>query len=269
MSSRLMAMHVGQQSDGYAMPFDKLGLIVWHDLFTPDEDASRRFYERVAGWTYVTEHATNFAWGGGVRDFVLALSGSEAGAGFIGRSSEPFIGWMPYFEVRDVDATAEVASRNGGSVLRSPFEVPGVGRNCILRDPLGAHFGISLSKHTFSLPTKQFGIERYLLGEGTFPTEFYNRIFDWEMTFTSDGVAGSLRSTRIDDAIVFGISDMPSQDEQSAWLPSIRVACLKEAMAEVEAGDGAVLNSLPQQFARRAATLINDQHGTRAYLVEE
>ena len=64
---------------------DKTGRVVWHDLFTDNAGLSRSFYEGVAGWRYLTEHATDFAWGGGEKDFILALSGDVAGAGFVER----------------------------------------------------------------------------------------------------------------------------------------------------------------------------------------
>ncbi|MGI9503793.1 MAG: VOC family protein, partial [Geminicoccaceae bacterium] len=137
------------------------GRIVWHDLFTADKHVSKSFYERVAGWHYVTEHAKNFVWGGGEKDFVLALCGDEAGAGMIDQSSAPFDGWIPYVEVQDVDSVAALATESGGKVIRPPFDVPGVGRNCLLLDPLGAHLGISFSRHKFPVPVRQFTAERY------------------------------------------------------------------------------------------------------------
>lgn len=100
------------------------------------------FYQQVAGWTYQIEHATDFAWGGGAKHFVLALSGDEAGAGFAETPPEQSNGWIAYVEVRDVDATAALSEKFGGNTIRQPFEVPGVGRNAPLRDPLGAVVGI-------------------------------------------------------------------------------------------------------------------------------
>jgi len=43
------------------MGTDKTSLIVWHDLFTTDRQRAISFYQSLAAWEYVTEHATDFA----------------------------------------------------------------------------------------------------------------------------------------------------------------------------------------------------------------
>lgn len=153
---------------------DKIGRIIWHDLFTSDLKRAMDFYNTVAGWTYTVEHATDFAWGGGEKDFVLALLDDEAGAGITETPPELTDGWIAYVEVRDVDAAATLAEELGGSIIRAPFEVPGVGRNALLRDPLGAIFGISLSRHSFPAPQRQFGVEAYQGFGNPFPKDFMN-----------------------------------------------------------------------------------------------
>ena len=106
----------------------KLGRIVWHDLFTPDTEAAKEFYASIADWRFTVEHATDFAWGGGERDFILALSDDEAGAGFVGPPHGRFSGWVPYVEVADVDDAALRAKKLKGSVEKPTYEVPGVRR---------------------------------------------------------------------------------------------------------------------------------------------
>ena len=157
------------------MNTEKVGRIVWHDLFTRDISVSKKFYQDVAEWRFITEHATDFAWGGGEKDFVLALSGDEAGSGFVDSPDGPYTGRVPYVEVEDVDAAAELALDLDGVILKPPFEVPGVGHNCLLRDPLGALIGICLSRHAFPAPTKQFGLERYVTNREIF---LWNSIAD-------------------------------------------------------------------------------------------
>ena len=63
------------------MTTDKRGRMICHELITKYLKRSMDFYGHVAGWTYVTEHATDCAWGGGEKGFVLALRDNEAGAG--------------------------------------------------------------------------------------------------------------------------------------------------------------------------------------------
>lgn len=156
------------------MTIDKTGRFIWHDLFTKDLKRSMAFYKQVARWNYEIEHATDFAWGGGEKDFVLALLDEEAGAGFAETPPALPDGWIAYVEVPDVDETTILAEKLGGLIVREPFEVPGVGRNALLRDPSGALFGVSLSRHSFPAPTTQFGIEMYLGGAEAYPGAFMN-----------------------------------------------------------------------------------------------
>ena len=175
------------------MATDKIGQIVWHDLFTADRPRSMAFYESLADWQYAIEHATDFAWGGGQKDFVLALGGGEAGAGFAETPPGFENGWIAYVEVGDVDAAATLAETLGGIVLRPPFEVPGVGRNALIGDPLGAVIGLSLSRHGFPAPRRQFGQELYLTDGAPFPETFYAKLFDWHVKPSiGDGLAAAI-----------------------------------------------------------------------------
>ena len=49
--------------------------------------------------------------------------------------------WVPYFAVANTDATAAVATKNGGQVL-GPIEASPFGRFAALKDPGGANFKI-------------------------------------------------------------------------------------------------------------------------------
>jgi predicted enzyme related to lactoylglutathione lyase len=50
-------------------------------------------------------------------------------------------GWMPYIAVDDVDARVKNATKAGAKVMKPAFDVPGVGRIVILKEPGGAGIG--------------------------------------------------------------------------------------------------------------------------------
>ena len=244
------------------MTVDKTGRIVWHDLFTGNRQRAMEFYQRVAGWTYQTEHATDFAWGGGEKDFVLASSGNEAGAGFVETPPRLTTGWVPYIEVRDVDAAAAHAEKLGGTIIRQPFDVPGVGRNALLSDPLGALFGISFSRHGFPAPERQFGIEVYLSGATSFPEDFYSRILEWRF------VSPRFRA-RGDDAIVgpsgkdvaVRLSRELPNGRQAAWIPNLKVLRQRIALRDAENLGATPLGDGMPQPAQLHSSLLRDPTG--------
>ena len=242
------------------MTDDKTGRIVWHDLFTADRQGSMAFYQRVASWTYQIEHATDFAWGGGEKDFVLALSGEEAGAGFVETPPELRSGWVAYVEVRDVDETATRAQQLGGTVIRQPFDVPGVGRNALLRDPLGAFVGVSLSRHSFPVPQRQFGPEVYLSDAPTVLQTFYGPLFGWTSGSTrSEADAGDTFASRSGDGVAVHISGKPPNGERALWAPSLKVRNLERALHDAEELGGKPF--VPPRPAKRLCSLLHDPEG--------
>lgn len=254
--------------DDIAMTNEKESRIVWHDLLTSDEVGCKLFYASVAGWHYITEHATDFAWGGGEQDFVLALREDEAGAGMIARCQESFRGWIPYVEVEDVDRAASLACEHGGAVIKPPFEVPGVGRNSLLLDPLGAYIGISLSRHSHPAPTRQFALEHYLTETGEFPVGFYRHLFGWN-SLSDDLTEVSPKTIAFaGEPVAVCAADRSALNASAAWLPGIRVANLAEALGKVRSGKGSVLGPHTQNINKHNSALVRDPTGVLSYLIE-
>lgn len=244
---------------------EKVGRIVWHDLFTRDVDASKTFYHGVAGWHFVTEHATDFAWGGGERDFVLALLGDEAGTGFVELPDGGLSGWIPYVEVEDVDAVAEIAEGLDAQIEKAPFDVPGVGQNCLLRDPMGALVGICVSSHGFPTPTKQFEEERYVAPSDDFPEEFYCALFGWHIQPSvvpdTSGLSIMLTGRQV------AIQTTADSGQPALWVPGVRVKQLPEALNRVLDLGGAIVDSDRGRLGEKSSALITDLNGSLTYLV--
>jgi hypothetical protein len=215
------------------MTQSKAGQIVWHDLFTSDRERSMAFYQHVANWTYEVERASDFAWGGGEKDFILALSGDEAGAGLAETPAEQENGWIAYIEVPDVDVAIKRVASLGGKVVRAPFEVPGVGRNALVRDPLGALVGISLSRHSFPVPRQQFGPEVYVSNGTDFPQAFYAELFGWQVSPAPDKNGVALLGPR-GDLVAIQHAASWSAGSNAAWVPCIKVASVSDAYRAAE-----------------------------------
>ncbi len=114
------------------------GTISWNELISNDPSVTR-FYEQVLGMTAST---TDMEQG----EYTLF----EVGGQMVGGTTAPQMEgvpnhWHVYFEVADADAAAAKVTELGGSVLVEPFDIPGVGRIAVVRDPQGSTFSIMKS----------------------------------------------------------------------------------------------------------------------------
>jgi uncharacterized protein len=113
-----------------------VGVFVWDELGTQDVEGAERFYNAVFGWT-TTDMGEEY---GGYKIF----KNGETDVGGLVKTpdaSAPSL-WEPYIAVEDVDATVAKAGDLGGSTLMEPMDVPNVGRVAVLKDPVGAVFGV-------------------------------------------------------------------------------------------------------------------------------
>ena len=109
----------------------------WNELWTPDERTALAFYEKVFGYTHDRK-----SMGTQGTYYVLKMGGVPRGG--LMRSAQPRAPamWLPYVEVEDCDASANLAQELGAKILSTASDIPGVGRFAILADPLGAALAI-------------------------------------------------------------------------------------------------------------------------------
>lgn len=108
---------------------------VWHELVTPDQQASGDFFAGLLGWSRREVDAGRFG------TYTLFHAGGRDVAGMMNPTPDsPGVGsyWHAYFAVDNVDACAAKALALGGKVVVPPHDVPGVGRICAVTDPTGA-----------------------------------------------------------------------------------------------------------------------------------
>ncbi|KQV04742.1 MULTISPECIES: VOC family protein [unclassified Kitasatospora] len=114
------------------------GALGWIELATRDVPGALAFYPELFGWS-VSPGESYTQWGLGGRDFGGVLDMGEQ----FPADLPPY--WMPYFAVADVDLSAERAVALGAEAMLPPTDVPDGPRLAVLRDPLGAVFGIYLA----------------------------------------------------------------------------------------------------------------------------
>lgn len=99
----------------------------WHGLVTPQPDKAAAFYSDVLGWK---ADATMFS----VSGAPIADYGVPSDPGAPAR-------WENYLRVEDVDAVAQRAVANGGTIAVAAQDIP-PGRFCVVQAPSGARLGL-------------------------------------------------------------------------------------------------------------------------------
>lgn len=113
------------------------GHFTWNELNTFEPDRARAFYEAALGWRFEPMPMAE----GGI--YLVAWQGETMVAGIFdmaqaGMPKEVPSHWFAYVEVDDVDARMNSVTQAGGTVVRPPWDIPGVGRMAVVKDTTGA-----------------------------------------------------------------------------------------------------------------------------------
>jgi predicted enzyme related to lactoylglutathione lyase len=114
------------------------GTFYWNELMTRDIERARRFYADTIGWSFEAMSMPDGA-------YWCAMLDGKPVAGMFPLNAPEFDGvpesWMSYLAVDDVDRRVDKAVKAGAELMRPIFDVPGVGRIAILKEPGGAGIG--------------------------------------------------------------------------------------------------------------------------------
>lgn len=116
------------------------GTFYWNELLTRDALRAKDFYSKTLGWTFDTMPM------GELGDYHIAKVGETMVGGIMAMPGGPeFEGvpdnWFSYIAVDDLTKRLALLRESGGTVLREPFDVPGVGSIAIIAIPGGASQG--------------------------------------------------------------------------------------------------------------------------------
>jgi predicted enzyme related to lactoylglutathione lyase len=115
------------------------GALLWNELNTRDPEAAKAFYSDVFGWGFEEREFETGTYN------TLKVGESTVGGmiDITGRAPDEVPPhWLVYFAVDDTDATVAKATDSGGSVALAAFDITGVGRIAILKDPFSAVFAV-------------------------------------------------------------------------------------------------------------------------------
>lgn len=114
------------------------GQFCWNELMTHDLARAKAFYSATLGWTFEPMHMDD----GGTYWIIKGPGHPKGLGGMFEMKGAHFEGmpdqWASYIAVDDIDRRVAVAVKEGGHVMKPPFDIAGVGRIACLRQPGGA-----------------------------------------------------------------------------------------------------------------------------------
>lgn len=207
------------------------GSFCWLELGTTDQNAAKKFYGTLFGWT-----SDDSPMGPGETYTTFQLDGKKAAAGYtlmkdmVEKGIPPH--WMLYIAVESADAAAKKAAELGGKVMAEPFDVFEHGRMAVIQDPTGATICVWQ-------PNKHKGIEiRGVPGtlcwadlntpQAEAAAKFYGDWMGWKYETGKDGYRHIINGSSKEDMI----GGIPPQfhappGTPAHWLPYIAAADCK------------------------------------------
>ena len=171
------------------------GSFCWIELGTTDQQAAKKFYGDLLGWTPL-----DFPMGPDDFYTIFNLDGRNTSAAYtlkpemISQGVPPH--WMLYMAVASADDTAAKAVPAGGKLIAGPFDVMTFGRMAVLQDPAGASFslwqpmshkGIGIAGVPGTLCWADLNTP-----DPAGATKFYQELFGWQFTPGEDDTSGYL-----------------------------------------------------------------------------
>lgn len=184
------------------------GNFVWMELATTDPPAAKRFYHELFGW-----QPCDIPMGPDFVYTMFLLHGREACAAYTMKAEDRALGvppnWLLYIAVDNADQAVSRALELSGQPLSPAFDVPGVGRMAVIRDPVGAIFAIfQPGSHRGMGIVAQNGAFCWAdlqTPDRQLSAKFYGDLFGWEFVLGKDKDPGGYLHIRNRDQYIGGL----------------------------------------------------------------
>jgi uncharacterized protein len=239
-----------------------LGTPTWIDLGVPNLDRALEFYGAVFGWEFDVgppEYG---------RHTSCLLRGRRVAA--LSAHYEPATGcfWNVYLATPDCDRTAERAQEAGGELLVEPMDVMDLGRMAIVRDPVGAQFGLWEGReHTGAQVVNEPGalVRNDLVTPDPGPArDFYAAVFEFTLEGNPDMPQADFTFLRRPDGHEIG-GIMGAPGTESAWSTTFEVAGTDEAVRRALDAGGS--SDGPKDFLYGRLATITDPFGAEFSII--
>lgn len=223
------------------------GAFVWYELMTEDPVAASAFYRALFGWE---------SHGSGIpgEDYTIMTKNGIGAAGVMGipdearaKGARPC--WLGYVSVGDADSAAAGVVAAGGSILRAPADIPGVGRFAVAADPGGAVFVVFAASMAPPDPVAaaarpgHAGWHELRAADGEAAFTFYAGQYGWTRAEAIDmGPMGIYQLFARDGIAMGGMMTKPPGMPMAHWLFYFNTETIDAAGARVAASGGQVIH---------------------------
>jgi uncharacterized protein len=246
-----------------------LGRFVWHELMTTDTAAAAAFYPKVVQWRTAPSSMPGYTiWMAGQTQIggLMQLPAESSG-------TPPH--WLVYVGSPNVDGTCSHAQGLGARVVKSPADIPNVGRFAVLADPQGATFALFAAAGSAPPPGAPpslggFSWHELATTDAAGALRFYGELFGWRRGPAHD-MGGNMGSYQIFEHAgkqVGGMHVVQSPSTPPSWLSYVHVGDASRAVAAAKAAGGRLLHGPMQVPGGSSIALFMDPQGG-AFAVHE
>ncbi len=158
------------------------GTFCWIELGTSDNEAAKKFYTELFGWTFADNPM-----GPDMVYTMLKKDGQDVGGLYklmpemTAQGIPPH--WLSYVSVTSADESAAKAKEAGATLMKEPFDVVTYGRMAVIQDPTGAVFALwQAATHPGSGITNtpgSFCWNELATSDTAEAGDFYTTLFGW------------------------------------------------------------------------------------------
>lgn len=218
----------------------------WYELMATDGPAAEAYYRHVIGWGAKDAGMPNMR-------YTLLLAGETPVGGCMtmpeGCVDGAKPGWIGHVGVANVDAVAAQVKTEGGSVLRAPEDIPGVGRFAVAADPQGAVFFMFQGTGELppALPPGTRGTigwhELYASEDWEKSFAFYSKLFGWTKSRAMDmGEMGTYQLFAANGVDIGGMMNKVPGGPGPMWNYYFNVEAIDAAVARATEKGGKVMH---------------------------
>ncbi|HTZ63874.1 MAG TPA: VOC family protein [Solirubrobacteraceae bacterium] len=238
------------------------GTFCWADLTTTDQEAAKRFYGELLGWSAFDAPVGDGAYYSIMRRDDKSVAAIAPQPDAQREAGVPPV-WNSYVTVTDADAVADRAKELGANVHAPPFDVMQAGRMAVIQDPQGAFFmlwqprdmpGAALVNAPGALVWNELSSP-----DLDASSAFYSSLFGWTVA-PFEASPEPYLSIKNGDANNGGIRPLPQPGPPPNWLVYFGIEDLDAALAKLgELGGTTHAGPIDIQIARIA--VVADPQG--------